>query len=203
MRSLPTLKEQPSMQQCSDQELILRLWQGENAALNEIMGRYKHRLFSFIRRYVGDEETAYDLLQETFTKLYFSADTYRPQYKFSTWLFQIALNLSRDHARKHRKRFMISLDAIDDDGNSLDSTLAADSGDIAAHLDAKRQLAVLEKEIPQLPHKLKTALILFALEERGQEECAVMLGITAKALEARVYRARKILADKLRKKPDK
>lgn len=181
----------------------MQLRQGQNAALNEIMGRYKHRLFSFIRRYVADEETAYDLLQETFTKLYFSADTYRPQYKFSTWLFQIALNQCRDHARKHRKRFMISLDATDDEGNSLGSTLAADSTDIAAHLDAKRQLAVLEKEIPRLPHKLKTALILFALEERGQEECAVLLGITAKALEARVYRARKILSDKLQKNHDK
>jgi DNA-directed RNA polymerase specialized sigma24 family protein len=72
------------MKECSDQELIDRLLRGENLAFNEIMARYKHRLFAFIRRYVGDEDTAYDLLQETFTKLYFAAGTYKPEYKFST-----------------------------------------------------------------------------------------------------------------------
>jgi RNA polymerase sigma factor (sigma-70 family) len=85
------------MKECTDQELIEKLKSGENPALNELMARYKHRLFAFIRRYVGNEDVAYDLVQETFTKLYFSASTYKPEYKFSTWLFQIALNLCRDH----------------------------------------------------------------------------------------------------------
>jgi RNA polymerase sigma factor (sigma-70 family) len=185
------------MTQCSDQELIERLQHGEDLALNEIMGRYKHRLFSFIRRYAGDDETAYDILQETFTKLYFSAGTYNPEYKFSTWLFQIALNLCRDHARKGGWKLLLSLDAEDADGNALHHTIPADTIDVIGHIDAKKQLARVDKAIQKLPHKLKTALILFAVEERSQEECAELLGITPKALEARVYRARKILSNKL------
>jgi len=189
------------MKESSDQELIAKLALGENLALNELMGRYKQRLFYFIRRYAGDEETAYDLLQETFTKLYFNAGSYKPQYKFSTWLFQIALNLCRDHARKQGKRYLLSLDSIDNDGNAIGDTLATDAEDIVSHLDAKRQLAILEYEIQKLPHKLKSALIAFAIEERSQEECAELLGITPKAVEARVYRARKILAEKLAQIP--
>lgn len=189
------------MKELSDQELIAKLALGENLALNELMGRYKQRLFYFIRRYVGDEETAYDILQETFTKLYFNAGSYKPHYKFSTWLFQIALNLCRDHSRKQGKRFMLSLDSMDNNGNTLGDTLAADTGDIGSHLDAKQQLAILEREIQKLPHKLKSALIAFAIEERSQEECAELLDITPKAVEVRVYRARKILAGKLAKIP--
>ncbi len=188
------------MKQDSDQELIARLRHGEDLALNEIMGRYKHRLFSFIRRYVGEDETAYDLLQETFTKLYFNAASYDPRYKFSTWLFQIALNQCRDYGRKNKLRFALSLNTEDDDGNTLADTIAADTGDVVDQLHAKHQLKLVEKEIQSLPHKLKSALIAFAVEERSQEECAELLGITPKALEARVYRARKILSEKLLKK---
>jgi RNA polymerase sigma-70 factor (ECF subfamily) len=189
------------MKALSDQELIAKLALGENLALNELMGRYKQRLFYFIRRYVGDEETAYDILQETFTKLYFNAGSYKPRYKFSTWLFQIALNLCRDHSRKQGKKFMLSLDSRDNNGVTLGDTLAADTGDIGSHLDAKQQLAILEHEIQKLPHKLKSALIAFVIDERSQEECADLLDITPKALEARVYRARKILAGKLAAMP--
>ena len=188
------------MKQDSDSELIARLRQGEDLALSEIMGRHKHRLFSFIRRYVGEDETAYDLLQETFTKVYFNAASYDPHYKFSTWLFQIALNLCRDHGRKNKFKFSLSLDSEDDDGNMLADIIAADTIDAVDQLAAKRQLEAVGKEIRLLPHKLKSALIAFAIEERSQEECAELLDITPKALEARVYRARKILSEKILKK---
>lgn len=188
------------MKECSDQELIEKLVRGENPALNELMGRYKHRLFSFIRRYVGEDETAYDLLQETFAKLYFNAASYNSHYKFSTWLFQIALNQCRDYGRKNKLKYFLSLDSDDGDGNTLADTLAADTGDAVDQLDAKRQLETVGKEINLLPHKLKSALVAFAIDEQSQEECAELLGITPKALEARVYRARKLLSEKLLKK---
>ncbi len=188
------------MEQCSDNELIARLRQGENPALNEIMRRYKHRLYAFVLRYVHNEETAYDLVQETFTKLYFSADKFNPQYKFSTWLFQIALNLCRDYWRKNGREHHVSLDEEIGEDLVLGDTLASDAPPTDKVVDTKRQLAWVESEISRLPHKLKSALIAFAVEERSQEECAELLGITPKTLETRVYRARKILTEKLSKK---
>lgn len=183
------------MKECSDQELIAKLIGGENIAMNEIMARYKNRLFLFIRRYVGDEDTAYDLLQETFTKLYFSANTYKPEYKFSTWLFQIALNLCRDYGRKKKLIQFFSLDAEETAFEIADNSPNPEA--IAGSAQAVKHIS---KAIDSLPHKLKTALIVFALEERSQEECAELLGITAKTVETRVYRARKLLKEKLFKK---
>lgn len=182
------------MKECSDQELIEKLIKGEDLALNEIMGRYKHRLYGFIRRYLGDDELAYDLVQETFTKIYFSASTYNPKYKFSSWLFQIALNLCRDHNRKNKLRKFFSFDEGEEILNIAD--VAPDPESLA---ESDQAVTYIGYAIESLPHKLKTALILFALEGNNQEECAEILNVTPKTVETRVYRARKLLSDKLSK----
>ncbi len=158
------------------------------------MARYEHRLFAFIRRYVGNEDMAYDLLQETFAKLYFSVSTYKSEYVFSTWLFQISLNLCRDYGRKKK---LVQFFSIDDPDASFDfADSICDPETIALSAEAVRYI---QHCIESLPHNLKTALILFALDDRSQEECAQLLGVSVKTVETRVYRARKILLSKLGK----
>ena len=184
-----------------DKDLIYLVAQGSEAALNEVMQRYKHKLFAFISRYVKDEDAAYDIVQETFIKVHFKADSYSPAYKFSTWLYQIAINLCRDWGRKQKVRQVFSLDAYieGDDGDSYHDIIADPNSNIEDLTDLRKNLAALDKEIQKLPHKLKTALILFAVEEYSQEKCAEILGVSIKTVETRVYRARKILAEKIAK----
>lgn len=185
----------------SDGDLMLALQQGRDFVLDELMKRHKQPLFHFVTRYTRDEDTAYDIVQEAFFRVYTRAETYNPSYRFKTWLYQITLNLCRDHARKKRLQSVLSLDAWTDDADkgSLHDILA--SGENVESLTEHRQtLKILEKQIDKLPHKLKTALILFALEDRSQEECARILGVTPKTVETRVYRARKILLQKLSEK---
>lgn len=81
-----------------------------------------------------------------------------------------------------------------DQGETRISDSATMPGD--ALVTAER-LAALQAAISELPHKLKTALILFCLEDRSQAECAELLGVSTKTVESRVYRARKILEKKL------
>jgi len=185
-----------------DKALVQLVSEGSEPALNVLMSRYKHKLFAFISRYVKDEDAAYDILQETFIRLHFKADTYKPSYTFSTWLYQIAINLCRDWGRKQKIRQMFSLDAFIDGDNSA-ATYHDIIGDTATNVedlaDTRQQLAILDREIQKLPHKLKTALILFAIEGNSQEVCAQLLDTTPKTVETRVYRARKILAEKLAK----
>lgn len=189
------------MSDLSDQQLITRLQKGDDSALNIIMSRYKKRLFSFIYRYIPDEEIAYDVLQETFIKLYFNANKYNSSYRFSSWLYQIALNLCRDHARKHGRKITMSLDAaLNEQDGSYHDVIAANQPNAEDISISRNELAQVESEIQKLPHKLKTALILYTVEEHSQEQCAEMLNTTQKTVETRVYRARKILTDKLNKK---
>lgn len=175
--------------------LVNRLRSGDDFALNEIMKRYKERLYRLAWRYVGNEDTALDVTQETFTKLYFNIDKYDPNYKFSTWLFQIAVNLCRDHLRKNKNHARnISLDALNE---SAHGDWQKSDENIETGLLSRQRLTLLRQEIDLLPDTLKEAFILFALEERTQAECAQILNVSAKTVETRVYRARKILSKKL------
>lgn len=184
-----------------DKSLIRLVAGGNESALNELMRRYKHKLFAFISKYVKDEDAAYDILQETFIRVHFKAETYSPAYAFSTWMYQIAINLCRDWGRKQKLRQFLSLDTSpgDDDHRTLHDVLPDTSGNVEDLSELRQQLRVINQEIEKLPHKLKTALILFALEENSQERCAEILDVTPKTVETRVYRARKILAAKLAK----
>jgi RNA polymerase sigma-70 factor (ECF subfamily) len=175
-----------------DWPLVRALQGGDENALTELIHKYEQPLFRFICRYVRDEETARDLLQETFVRLYFNARKFKPRAKFSTWLHAIAANLCRDYSRskQYRKARMTV--------SSEDETRIPDAGATPGDaLVSAERLAALQTAISDLPHKLKTALILFSLENRSQAECAELLGVSAKTVETRVYRARKILERKL------
>ncbi len=187
----------------TDEDLILALQKGQDNALNELMGRYKKSLFHFITRYTHDEEISYDIVQETFFRVYQKAETFNPSYKFKTWLYQIALNLCRDYARKKKLQSFVSLDTwlgSDEDSSGSLHDIIASGEDIENITENRQALKLLEKQIDKLPHKLKAALILFTLEGHSQEECATILGTTAKTVETRIYRARKILLNKFIKK---
>tara|TARA_R110002124_G_scaffold266813_2_gene433829 strand:- start:19460 stop:20080 length:621 start_codon:yes stop_codon:yes gene_type:complete len=196
-----TLDNKP-ISEFTDGELMLALQNGQDIALGELMKRHKRPLFFFVTRYTRDEDTSYDIIQEAFFRVYNRAETYNPSYRFKTWLYQIALNLCRDYARKKKLLSVISLDgqglfgADDQDKASLHDVLASDEN-IESLTEHRQTLKFLEKQIDKLPDKLKTALILFALEGHSQEECARILGVTPKTIETRVYRARKILTQKL------
>lgn len=186
----------------SDEALMSFVRQGFEPALNELMSRYKHKVFAFISRYVKDEDVAYDILQEAFIRVYFKAYTYNSKYIFSTWLYQIAINLCRDWGRKNKIKQIFSLDAplsSEEDSSTYHDIIADPNSNIEDLTDLRKNLAALDKEIQKLPHKLKTALILFAIEEHSQENCAEILGVSIKTVETRVYRARKILAEKIAK----
>jgi RNA polymerase sigma factor (sigma-70 family) len=199
------------MQKCkiekdtSDEMLMQQLQDGHNYALDEIMVRYKQRLFSFIKNYIKDSDSAQDILQETFIRVYFKSNSFNQNYKFSTWLYKIAINLCRDHSRKEKLRQYLSLDAFlgsenKDDEHLPQKQIADPASNVEDITDLRQNLITLDEEIQKLPHKLKTALILFSLEENSQEKCAKILGTTPKAVEMLVYRARKILSKKMSKK---
>lgn len=190
MRSLKT-SEAAADTFISDSDLAEKLKKGDDSALNEIMSRYKERLYKFAWRMVGNEDNARDIVQETFTKVYFNIKKFDSSYKFSTWLYQIALNSCRDYKRKNKNSlFNISLDHAEAKESELWSV---PQSDVVDALHAKRQVAKLKIEIAKLPAKLRETFVLYAIEEKSQVECAAILGVSVKTIETRVYRARKIL----------
>lgn len=180
----------------ADLVLIGRLQHGDDEALDELMTVHKQQLFSFIYRFVSNQADAADLLEETFVKLYLNRDKFAPTGKFRTWLFQIATNLCRDWARSRKRKPATPV------AEFYDAEMAASvereqflpvPESPSAKTEEAEEAAALRSAIDKLPHDLKMAIVLHCLEGHSQEETASLLGCTAKAVETRVYRAKKRL----------
>jgi RNA polymerase sigma-70 factor, ECF subfamily len=176
----------------TDVSLMQRLADGDDLALNDLMSRWRERVAAFLLRMVGDYATAMDLTQECFVRLYTSRQSYKPTAAFSTYLFHIAANLARSHARWKGRHPTVPL--TNDEGVVIhepeDSQLSPDT-----EVALRERTAVVRKAIAALPSDLREPLLLFAVEDMGQAEIARTLGCSVKAVEVRIYRARKALKE--------
>jgi RNA polymerase sigma factor (sigma-70 family) len=176
----------------SDASLAARALTGDRRAFDNLVIRYQEPLYRFIRRYVGDADETYDLLQETFVAAWQALGRYDPDRSALTWLRRIALNKCRDWGRRRtvRKFFYHAAPLEAAESATPDADLPADTQEAA--------LARLDRAIAMLPPQLKEPLLLTMFEGLSQEAAGDILGITAKAVETRIYRARKQLATLLR-----
>lgn len=180
----------------ADLTLVRALQSGEDSALVELMGRHQEPLYRFIRGYVLNDADAVELAQETFVRAYSNIGRFKPSAKFATWLYRIALNLCRDHAKSRRARQAALTDSLSpdaDSGEGGERQLPSTDDTPAQRAIVKEQMRALDRAIAQLPHDLRTALSLAVFEQRTHQESAELLGTTPKAMETRVYRARKLL----------
>jgi len=184
-----------------DLDLVRALQAGEETALNELIARHQAPLFRFIFRFTAHEEDARELTQETFVRVYFKINTFQAQAKFSTWLYRIATNLCRDRLRSRQHRENRTTDSFQADRKETESSPQMDLPDTTPTafeaIVSKERMAELATAISQLPPKLREALVLSALENMSHAECGEILRTTAKSIELRVYRARKLLMEKI------
>jgi len=178
----------------ADADCMARLRAGDDLALNELMNRWQKPLATFLFRYTGNEAAALDLAQETFVRVYENRHSYRGG-PFSSWLFSIAANLSKNHARWQARHPTIALDAVNNgEGAREIPSPAASPSEQAACAEVA---AAVRDAVQALPHDLKTVTLLFEYQEQSHSEIAVALGCTPKAVETRLYRARQILRERL------
>lgn len=178
----------PDPAQPSNEALASTLRAGDDTALDELMLRWQIPLRSFLYRHTQNEADALDLAQETFVRIYQHRARYREGARFSTWMFQIALNLARDHARRRTRRPLVALDAAPEPSH-------ADSPD-SQSLAAERASAV-RSAIAALPDKLREPLLLSEYQDLSHAEIAAIIHATPKAVETRLARARALLRQSL------
>ena len=184
------------MDPTTDVALMQQLAKGDDLALNDLMSRWRERVAAFLLRMVGNHATAMDLTQETFVRLYTSRHSYRPSAAFSTYLFHIAANLARSHARWKIRHPTVPLE--DEQGNIVHEPVDPQlSPDEAAALHEKTTM--VNQAIAALPADLREALLLFTVEDMSHADIAATLGCTAKAIEVRIYRARQMLREAVAK----
>lgn len=182
----------------SDEQLMAALATDDFPALDALMLRWQRPLQSFLLRHALNEADALDLAQETFVRVHLHRARYRVGARFSTWMFQIALNLARDHGRKLARRRTGSLDALSaPDAHGTDAGPAAQFADEGpSPADAARRTeerAAVRAALRDLPEDLRAVVVFFEYENLSHAEIAERVGATPKAVETRLYRAREKL----------
>ena len=184
-----------------DADVVALAQQGRETAYRELLRRYERPVLSLVFRMVHDRTVAEDLAQDTFIKVLNNIDRYRPEFKFSSWLFKIANNVAIDHLRKRQ------LNTISIDGSPHAATAAevaatsielADPGESAlAELEAKELGSSIERAIAQLRPEYRSCILLRHVEGRSYEEIAATLDLPLGTVKTFIHRARHQLRELL------
>ena len=157
-----------------------------------IVMRYKDRLVNFLYRFTGNRETAEDISQETFLKLYKNKDKYSEIAKFSTWLYTIALNEARSNFRKEKKHSAVSINDFYEDSHN-DYQIKSDDYNPEEDANAETESFYIQKAINSLNEIHREIIVLRDIEELDYEEIAKTLDIPLGTVRSRINRARESL----------
>jgi len=190
-----------SLRAAEDQEVVRQARKGHEAAYRELVRRYERPVFSLIFRMVRDRELAEDLSQETFIKVLNAIGSYRPEFKFSSWVFKIANNTTIDHLRRRE------LDTLSIEGSphastpeAIEATALQLGSSRPGPLDnvvARELGGTIEEAIGQLRPEYRSCIILRHIEGRSYEEIAEILGLPLGTVKTYIHRARNELRDLL------
>lgn len=172
--------------------LAARAKAGDQQAFEALVRLHKGSLYGFCRRYVGDRDDAYDVVQDAFASAWTSLGRYDSRRPFGAWLRTIALNKCRDFGRRRSVRRLF-LSAFERE----EAQRTPPFGYTAPTDLQQERLDRLDREIASLPPAYKEALLMTTLGGLSQQEAAATLGVSVKALEMRVYRAKRQLAARL------
>jgi RNA polymerase sigma-70 factor, ECF subfamily len=177
-----------------------RLAGGHDAALNDLMARHALPVFQFLCRMLGNEDDANDLAQETFLRVYQHRASFKPGARFTTWLYTIAANLARNHHRWRTRHPNASLDAESEaTGQSIGDVLPSSDPAPDSIAVATERAAAVRAEVERLPADMREVIILCEWQDLSAAEAAAILDTTPKAVDNRLYRARNLLRERLKR----
>jgi RNA polymerase sigma-70 factor, ECF subfamily len=174
--------------QASDEELVLAVQAGDTDSLGVLAARWQTPLFRFAFRLLRRREDARDVCQETFLRILHRSDRFQAGARFSTWMYQIALNLCRDHMR-HRRRWGLVLveqhDRSPEPATPTGHGASADSPDGALENEERRRAVALALEA--IPAEQREVLVLKEFEGLKFREIAEVLGCPESTVKSRMY----------------
>ena len=185
--------------QLDDKELAALAAKGREMAFRELLSRYERPIFSLVYRIVRDRTLAEDLAQESFVRAFNAISSYKPTYKFSSWIFKIANNHTIDHLRK-RKLDTVSIHGSPSASSAEEEertriTLESTGEQPDAYVESRELGGMVEEAIGKLRPEYKTAVLLRHVEGYAYEEIAETMELPLGTVKTYLHRARKELKD--------
>lgn len=183
----------------TDEDLIVALRGGDTAVLGLLVARWQQPLFRFVFRMVPREDDARDLCQETFLRVLDKAPRFRDGAKFSTWMYQIALNLCRDRARRTRRwGKLLAQPRERDDGSLPEAAAPAEDDDHPEFaLRTRERREAVRRALDALPVEQREVVVLKEYEGLKFREIAEVLGVPESTVKSRMYFALDAMRDTL------
>lgn len=184
-----------------DEQLMKELAAGNHDAFEELLRRYETQVITFCYAFMRNRDSAEDLAQETFLRVFRNAARYMPVAKFTTWLYKIAANLCINELKKGQIRHSRSLDepaGSDPDGTRIIERLANKGDAPLTEAEKHEAQGMIERAIAHLPDDQRTTLVMVEYHHMPYQEIAEILGVTVSAIKMRVKRARETLRETLK-----
>jgi len=177
-----------------EQVLMKKIEEGDEMAFAQIMRLYKGRIVNFLYQLTSDYEKAVELAQETFIRVYFKANRYKPIAPVSSWIYTIASNLAKTEMKKKQRMATVS---IDDECSNMSAQVCYEDNP-----EDMETIKNLRKALNSLHSRYRIPLVLKDIEGFSQEEIAEMLQKPIGTIKARISRGRAYLKKEIENHPD-
>jgi RNA polymerase sigma-70 factor (ECF subfamily) len=180
-----------SFSSAADRELVATAAQGLEGGFEELVRRYQRPISAYVYRMVGDYDCALDLTQEIFIKIYASLSRYRPEFKFSTWIYKIARNAAIDHLRRSAGRER----AISNGPEGEPQQLIIESKGLSPEQQSEREerRTEIESVVRLLPTAYRELIVLRHSQDLTYEEIVEVTGLPLGTVKNRLFRAREMM----------
>jgi RNA polymerase sigma-70 factor (ECF subfamily) len=185
-----------------DLGLIGQFQGGARRAFDRLVLKYQDRIFRLCVRLTGSTDEGEDAAQETFIKVHHGLEAFKGEARFSTWLYQIALNTCRNRQRSWWNRLKRRAVRLDEPIEGEDGTMLREIGDLRhspdAELQRKRIAASIKAGLEHLPLKHREMIVLRDIQGLSYEEIVTVAGISEGTVKSRLARARESLRDQIK-----
>ncbi|WP_068777875.1 RNA polymerase sigma factor [Paenibacillus sp. FJAT-26967] len=178
------------MEHLTDEQLVERVRQGDAEAYRYLVDRHKSYVYTLIFRMVNQRETAEDLSQDVFLKLFRSLSHFRGESKFTTWLYRMTVNLVTDYLRAQRRRPVVPL--LD----RLKTWLVDRRTEPEEQAIRHEESDTLHRMLAELPEKYRLVMYLYHFKQLSYQEIADVTDLPLKTIETRLYRGKAMLKQK-------
>jgi RNA polymerase sigma-70 factor (ECF subfamily) len=184
----------------ADFAVVKRVQAGEVAAFDQLILKYRERLFGVIYNLTSNREDAADLTQDSFLKAFQAINRFHGQSSFFTWLYKIAVNTTLTHLRKNRLRTFFSLEKIQEDGTGaqiIGQLTDKNGADRDAYLRELQEK--LNEAMQKLSIKHRTVITLFEIDGLSHAEIAQVMDCSEGTVRSRLHYAKQFLQGELSK----
>ena len=177
----------------ADGELVARAIAGREEGFEELVRRYQRPIVAYVYRMVGDYDAALDLTQEVFIKVYGSLERYRPEFKFSTWIYRIAHNAAIDHLRRLGGMRTEDLEIEGEGGRTYEKPLASSAPTPEQESERRERRAEIEEIVQALAPAYRELIVLRHAHDLSYDEIAEVTGLPLGTVKNRIFRAREAM----------